>query len=180
MTFIELKARIRTIWQETKLYFRLLYASMFRGQEVCPIGRLYAIHLSPTGGRTKLGLVSTKVVTDGGVGFIVDAMQGLATIANLKFHGSGTGVAAESAANTALGTEVGTRGSGTQLEGASANIYRTVATLTYSSTLAITEHGLFTASTGPILFDRSVFAAINVISGDSIEFTYELTLPSGS
>jgi hypothetical protein len=58
---------------------------------------------------------------------------------------------------------------------------RTVGTLTFDAGAAITEHGIFTQSGtgGGTLLDRSVFSAINVISGDSIQFTYTLSLSSG-
>ena len=73
----------------------------------------------------------------------------------------------------------GARATGTQSTPGSTNIYRSVGTVSFTSTLAITEHGLFTASSGGTLFDRSVFSAINVLNGDSIQFTWELTLPAG-
>jgi hypothetical protein len=69
----------------------------------------------------------------------------------------GTGAVAENVTDTALGTQVETRATGTQVEGASANIYRTVATITATASRAITEHGVFSASTGGTLLDRSVF-----------------------
>ena len=92
---------------------------------------------------------------------------------------SGTGVVAEAVGDTALGTEVETRETGTQSEPAAAQ-YRTVATHTYAATFAITEHGVFSQlAVGGTLWDRSVFAAINVVNTDSIQFTYTLTSNSG-
>jgi len=174
----------RSLWLELCLRVRVITAAVRStlpwAGEVTPVGRLYASVKRADGTTKDLGCVSTKVVTDAGVQYIVDALQNLATIHNLRFHASGTGTNAESAANTTLQTEVASRVSGTQAEGASANIFRTVATIPYSGTFAITEHGIFSASSSGTLLDRSVFAAINVQSGDSIEFTYELTLPSGS
>lgn len=174
---------LRKLWLEINLYFRVLFAALavpWRG-EVTPVGRLYITKIDAEGNKFDLGLVSTKVVTTAGVNYLVDGLQANTTdVALFKFHASGTGVSAEAIGNTALGTEVATRTSGTQTEGASANIYRTVATIAYTSTLAITEHGILSASSAGTLLDRSVFAAINVINGDSIQFTYELTLPAGS
>jgi len=126
-----------------------------------------------------LGVVSVNVVTDTGVGFIIDAIQALATISNLKFHGSGTTNTAENQTQTALIAEVGTRSTGTQTEGASANIYKTVGTNTYGSSFNIVEHGLFSASSGGVMFDRSIFTAIPVDTSTSIEFTYQWTLNAG-
>lgn len=123
----------------------------------------------------------TKVVTDAFVQHIVDQMQSsTGEIALFKYHDSGTGTDAEAAADTALGTPCGeARDIGTQTEGATANIYKSVATHTYAGSFAITEHGLFNADTAGILADRTKFSAVNVVSGEKIEFTYELELSSG-
>lgn len=126
-----------------------------------------------------LGLISVNVVTNAGVNYVIDSLQGSATINNLRHHGSGTSNTAENASDTALGTEVESRVSGTQEEGASANIFKTVATVAYTATRTIVEHGLFSASSGGTLFDRSVFTGIGVDSSTSIEFTYEWTLNAG-
>lgn len=179
---MNLRNRIRTLWLEVCLRARVLAAaaaSLWAG-EVTPVGRLYLAKVSSDGTREDLGLVSTKVVTTAGVNYLVDALQGLAAAGDFQYHGSGTNATAEAVGQTALITEVGTRVTGSRGEGASANIYRTVGTVSYSGTFAITEHGVFSASSGGTLLDRSVFAQVNVGAGDAIEFTYELTLPAGS
>lgn len=124
------------------------------------------------------GVVSYRVVTDAGVAFIVDDFDPAATtdISTLKYHGCGTGVSAESASDTALGTESttalnpdSTRATGTATQ-PSANIYKSTGTVTFDASAAITEHGIFSqaATGGGTLLDRSLFSAINVVSGDSI------------
>lgn len=138
---------------------------------------------------TEFGLLSTRLVTDNGVAYIVDAFQNSVELENMKFHGYGTGTTNEAQADSALVTELtteyavnSTRPTGTTTEGASANIYRTVATLSPDSggTLAITEHGVFSASSAGVLLDRSKFAAINLVAGsDSLQTTYELTVSAG-
>jgi hypothetical protein len=125
-----------------------------------------------------LGVIARKKVTTAFVNHLVDSLQNQTAtpIDTFKYHDSGTGVGAESNANTALGTPCGeARDVGTQLEGASANIYKSVATHTYAGPFAITEHGLFSAAAAGTLMDRSVFAAINVVATEKIEFSYELT-----
>jgi len=132
------------------------------------------------------GLATMRLVTDVGVGYIVDAFQNTVELENMKFHGLGTGTTAESAAQTALVTELtteynpnSTRATGTTTE-TSANIYRTVATNTIDSgTPAVTEHGVFSASSTGVLLDRSVFSAINLVANDGIQTTYDLTFTSG-
>ena len=109
----------------------------------------------------------------------------------MRYHGFGTGTTAEAIGQTALITELttqytvdNTRLTGTQTEGGSANVYRTVATLSPDSggTIAVTEHGLFDNATvgAGTLWDRSVFTAVNLVAGsDSLQVTYDLTLSAG-
>jgi hypothetical protein len=134
------------------------------------------------GRRTEYGVVSHRVVTTAFVNSLAAFMvSNAASPAPDAFdhHASGTGTNAEASADTALQTDSGVaRAAGTP-SNPSANVYRTVATQTYSSSLAITEHGVFSASTSGTLLDRSVFSAVNVVSGDSIQFTYSLTISAG-
>lgn len=125
-----------------------------------------------------LGVVSRRVVTNAGVAFLVDAFQNLAELENMNWHAAGTGSTAEAVGDTALVAEVGSRVSGTQSEPAS-NQYRSVATITFGSTLTIQEHGLFSANSAGTLWDRSVHASVGVSSGESITYTYTVTFPSG-
>ena len=124
--------------------------------------------------------VKNKVVTTAFVNYIVDNLiTEVSGFGDFKYHDTGTGVGAEAAGDTALGTPTGeARTAGTQVEG-SANEYKSVATDTYAGSFAITEHGLFNASSSGILMDRTKFSAINVVSGDKIEFTFTITFSSG-
>jgi hypothetical protein len=139
-------------------------------------GILSAVLIRKDGTRKDFGVISIRKVTVAFRDYIVDSLQNSGTypLSNFKYHGSGTGVVAEANTDTALGTEVESRVSGSQAE-AAANIYRTVGTISYTGTRAITEHGVFSASTSGTLMDRSVFSAINVISSDQIQFTYDCT-----
>ena len=137
---------------------------------------------------TDYGVLSYHVVTDAGVAFIVDDWDNSGTdMSTLNYHGCGTGTTAEAAGDTALVTESttalnpdSTRATGTATQPA-ANQYRSVGVVTFDASAAITEHGLLSqaATGGGTLWDRSVFSAINVASGDSISFTYTATLSSG-
>lgn len=96
-----------------------------------------------------------------------------------KYHDCGTGTTAEANTQTALVTAYGgSRATGTQVAGgtSTAPTYASVATISFTSTLAITEHAVFNASSSGTMMDRSVFTAVNVVSGDSIQFTYTLTI----
>lgn len=125
----------------------------------------------------QLGVISERLVTDAFIEFFVDQLQSSAgEIAEFEWHGSGISATAEGAGDTALISEVESRTDGTQGEGLTPNIYSAIGVVNYGAAYAIVEHGLFNASSGGTLMDRSVFAAINVDSGDAIEFTYELTV----
>lgn len=127
------------------------------------------------------GIVGYRVVTTAFVNFMVDQLQTeTSEWGDFKFHDSGVGTTAEAVGDTDIETTDGeSRATGTQAEGASANIYRSVGTISYTTTKAITEHGLFSQVAGTTLMDRTVFSAINVVNGDSIQFTYDLTVSAG-
>lgn len=134
------------------------------------------------------GVLSRRVITNAGATFLRDDFNNNAQdITTLNYHGCGTGTNAEAAGDTALQTESttalnpdSTRGTGTRSTPAS-NQFQSVGTLTFDATAAVTEHGILSqaATGGGTLWDRSVFSAINVASGDSIQFTYVLTLTAG-
>lgn len=140
------------------------------------------------GQRDDYGIVNRRVITTAGVNYLVADMNGGASDINLfKYHGIGTGTTAEANGDTALVTELttqynpdNTRATGTG-SNPSANIYQSVGTNTVDATASVTEHGLFTqaATGGGTLWDRSVFTAIALASGDSIQSTYAVTFSAG-
>lgn len=151
-------------------------------------GELRGLVLHADGTATDYGLLGRKVVTTAGVTYLAADMAGGASDINLfKYHGFGTGTTAEATGDTALVTELttqyatdNTRPTGSQ--SSSTNTYTTVATLSPDSggTLAITEHGLFSATSGTTLWDRTVFSAVNLVAGsDSLQSTYVATFPAG-
>lgn len=200
------KVRARTAFKELCMRGRLAakgFARGLRGDGVIGVARLHAVKIRCTCGNAAVihpglvcpmgveenhGLVSTKLITDAGVTFLRDDWNNNAQdLTTLNFHGCGTGVAAEAVGDTALGTESttalnpdSTRATGTRSTPAG-NQYRSVGTATFDAVAAITEHGIFSqaATGGGTLWDRSVFSAINVANGDSIQFTYTATLSSG-
>jgi hypothetical protein len=143
-------------------------------------GTLEAVLIKADGRRVNYGVVGWRVVTTAFVNFVTDQLQTETSVfGDFKYHDGGVGTTAENAADTAMETTDGeSRATGTQTESA-ANAYRSVGTISYTSTKAVTEHGLFNDTTAGTLMDRTVFSAINVVSGDSIQFTYTLTLSSG-
>ncbi len=151
------------------------------------VGSLDVVLIKATGERIYYGTVGYRVITSAGVAYLVDAWQNSTEVENLKYHGCGTGTTAEASGDTALVTESttalnpdSTRATGTQTE-TSANVLKSAGTVTFDASAAITEHGLFSqaATGGGTLWDRTVFSAINVVSGDSIAFEYSATLSAG-
>lgn len=147
-------------------------------------GELHATVVRKNGKVEELGVLSRRVVTTAGVNFMRDDFNGGTTdITTLNYHDSGTGVAAEAVGDTDLQTPAGpvTRAAGVQTAPASKQ-YRTTGLITYAGPVAVTEHGIFNQAArggGSVLWDRSVFAVINVGAGDAIQFQYTLTINDG-
>ncbi|MEE9197094.1 MAG: hypothetical protein V3U45_03030 [bacterium] len=166
--------------EQAELQARIDFAEQGKSEKW--ISRFLAWHKEHEGERIDYGVVSRQVVTDIGVAFLADDwFDASKEITNMNFHDSGTGSVAENQTDIDLGTPAGptTRATGTK-SNAVANVVVSVGTITYTGTLAITEHGLFSTASRATddLWDRSVFTAINVVNTDSIEFTYSATLPA--
>lgn len=90
----------------------------------------------------------------------------------------GTSVTAVTAADTALGNEVGTRIVATQF--ASSNIYQLTGTFPANNpsavnTTPLTEAGILNAGTAGTLYAHSVFAAINKAPADTFQIIWQVT-----
>jgi hypothetical protein len=144
------------------------------------LGSLHVRLIKADGSVVNYGRVSTNLVTTAFVNDMVDELIAETTgWGDYKYHDSGVGTTAAAIGDTDIETTDGeSRVAGTQVEGA-ANIYESVATISYTTTKAITEHVLANESTGGTVMDRHVFSAINVANGDSIQFTYDLTCTAG-
>jgi hypothetical protein len=117
------------------------------------------------------------VVVNAGRAITTNRLKGAGTEPSFVAWGIGTTTAAVT--QTALVTESAptstSRGAGTSTQQTTTvtnDSYRVVGTVTAGSTLAITEAGLFDAATAGNMFLRGDFAAINVVSGDAIQFTF--------
>lgn len=125
--------------------------------------------------------IFNKKITTAFRDYLTTALSSTNNQVNLfKYHDFGTGAVAESTADTGLGAAVSeARATGTQ--NSTGGTYTSVATVTFSSSYAITEHGMFSqaAKPGGVLMDRTVFAAVNVVSGDSIQATFTLSIADG-
>jgi hypothetical protein len=129
----------------------------------------------------RAGLILMAVAfTNAGAAIITNRITQAGTAPKNIGWGVGTGAAV--VGDTALGTESApttgggrTVGTESRTTGSVTNDQYTVTgTVTAGSTLAITEAGLFDAVSAGNLLIRSNFSAINVVSGDSIAFTFNL------
>lgn len=143
-------------------------------------GTLSAVVFKADGRVINYGVLDYRVITTAFVSFVVDQLQTETSVfGDFKYHDAGVGTTDPAVGDTGIETTDGeSRATGSQTE-ASATVYRSVGTISYTSTKAVTEHGLFNDATTGTLMDRSEFAAINVVSGDSIQFTYDLTVSAG-
>lgn len=132
------------------------------------------------------GLVSLATVfTNAGAAIITNRVTQAGTAP--KNIGWGIGTTAAAVGDTALQTESapttsGGRTVGTESRTTGTNTndqYTVTGTVTAGSTLAITEAGLFDAVSSGNMLIHSVFSAVNVVSGDSIAFTFNLKFVPG-
>lgn len=117
------------------------------------------------------------IFTTTGKAWVVDKIQeepgGVLTV--MKFIAWGTGAAAEAVGNSALSTEASEARVVSVLSQPSADIDRSIGTITANGTKTITECGRFNQlSVGGIMIVRSLFTGIPMVSGDRIEFTQDL------
>ena len=94
-----------------------------------------------------------------------------------KYVAWGTGAGTTGATDTTLFTETGSRVTGTTSQvttSTSNDTLQVVGTQTAGGTLAITNAGLFDASTSGNLFAKGDFSTINLNTGDSIQFTFKV------
>lgn len=125
-------------------------------------------------------LVSVKEVTAVFAKRLVDAMTTSGdVINNFQYHKMGAGSTAETDTETALVTQQTGATCGVQTHGASSQIFSCVGTITAGSAYGCREHGIFNASTGGILLDRSVVTAIDLNANDIVTWTYNLTVNAG-
>lgn len=127
----------------------------------------------------------SNLVTDAGKAGVASRINGAGSEAAFTYIGVGVGTTAAAAGDTALQTEKLEDGTTSAAAHKSATASRVttdvtndtaqlVATFNFTATLAITESGVFNASSAGVLLCRQVFSAINVVSGDSLQVTWKI------
>ena len=155
---------------------------------VSTYARLYVKHFHATepdpfdpsviGWLEDVGLVSQGKVTTAFRDFEIDQLVSESSAyGDFKFHRPGTSNQAEANTDTALITDAGLEGTGTQVE-ASAAVYRSVGTVTADTTETWQEHSIrnATGASGGTMMDRSLISpTVAVVASDTVTFTYEIT-----
>ena len=136
-----------------------------------------------TGEWEDYGVVSVKKVTTAFANYVVDSLQNSTSepLDAFEWHDMGDDNTAEANTHTALQNSRETR---IQNDGGGengANIYQSTATINASAGYTVEEHGIFSAESAGTMMDRNLVAnAPVVITNDSVEFTYELTVNAES
>lgn len=114
-----------------------------------------------------------SVLTNAGKAIIT----ALLAASNAKYVAMGTGGGTATITDTTLFTEVEARTAGTQSQQTTTttnDTYRVVGTVTATTARAITNAGVFDASSSGNLLAKGDFATINLNNGDSIQFTFNI------
>jgi hypothetical protein len=134
-------------------------------------------------GFNSYSLLVSNLVTNAGVAGVASRVNGNGAEAAFTYIAIGTGTAAAAATDTTLGTEITTNGG----ERGSATATRTttdvsndtatlVKTFTFTGSFAVTESGVLNAASAGTMLARQVFSAINVVSGDSLQITWNFDI----
>ena len=147
------------------------------------LGCTYAKVQRKDGTFKDFGLVSVREVTSAFADHLVNCLTTSGDVLdNFNQHKMGAGSTAETSSQTALVTaQAGAQGATGNAAAThnGTNVYRTVGTLTAGSAYGCREHGVFNASTGGTLLDRSVVTNIDLNTDDVVTWTYELTIAAG-
>lgn len=115
-----------------------------------------------------------------GLQWLSGALTGdTATPTDMKYIELGTSTASVTTADTTLGAAVGTRATGTQSRvttTVTSDTYQAVGTVSITDTWAVTECGLFSANSAGSMMARQTFAALNVVSGDTVQITWQIAI----
>lgn len=136
-------------------------------------GRLNIQIKGPDGEVKDERTVDNLVVTTG-LNYIASRMRD-ATATAMSHMAIGSGTATAAAANTALGTELG-RVSLTSTTVSGNGVSYVASFGPAVGTGAITEAGLFNASSGGTMLCRTVFAVVNKEAGDTMSITWTVTI----
>jgi len=129
-------------------------------------------------GKRKSRKTVRNLIVNSGLAWVAQYINAAVPPANMSHIGVGTGTTAAAAANTALQTEVLSRGSVTKsvvTTTVTNDTMRFVVTIQNASTSkTITEAGLFNASTSGTMFNRAVFTGVGLAATDNMQITLDV------
>lgn len=132
--------------------------------------------LTGSDGQVKEDVLLKNLVVDTGLNFIVKRMKD-ATADVMSHMSLGTGTTAAAAADTTLQTEINGSRVGLTSTTVTANQITYIASFAAGvGTGAVTEAGIFNASSGGTMLCRTVFPVVNKQSGDSMTVTWTVTV----
>jgi hypothetical protein len=132
-------------------------------------------------GRWTGAMVVKNLVTNSGFAGVASRINGDGGLAAFTYIAVGTGTNSATATDTALQTEA-TSADVARASATASRVTTTVAndtaqlvkTFSPTGSYAITESGVFNASSGVTLLCRQTFSAINVVNGDSLQITWKV------
>ena len=135
-----------------------------------------SIIVTDKNGHIKQSMKVPNLVVTAGKQYIASRMAGTAA-AVMSHMAIGSGTAAANANDTALGNELGRAGSPLFSLQASGNTITATATFVEGvGTGAISEAGIFNASSGGTMLCRTVFPVVNKQASDTIAITWTITI----
>lgn len=186
MRHLDKDGNVKPIFQENKLCVKLMENGIL---SPLWINKKYAPILSPFMGYWATEKNGHNLITTAGKGAMSSRINGSGGVAAFTSIGQGVGTTAANVADTALETGKDASGSADSgvhvLATASVTASRVTTTVTNDTaqlvgtvselaTMAITESGVFNADTNGTMLCRQVFSAVNVVSGDSLQFTWKI------
>lgn len=174
---------IKPIFQENRLCIYLL-----KNGYLNPIwiNKWYAPIIQPFLGFWSKSKNYRNLITNAGKAAVASRINGAGGEAVFDKIGQGVGTTAAAATDTALETEKAADGTTSTTHAISSattsrvtttvtnDTAQMVGTIAETATMAITESGVFNAANAGTMLARQVFSAINVVSGDSLQFTWKI------
>ncbi len=172
--------KVKPIFQPNGLYVWLLHMGL-------PINDLYlkfkkGSFMQGLFGRFSGEMLLSNLITTVGSAGVAARINGSGAPAAFTYIAIGTGSTAANIADTTLANEITTAGGAranatasvvtTDTSGDTAQLVNTFA-FTSGGTFAVVESGVLNASSSGTLLARQVFTAINVVSGDSLQVTWQ-------
>ena len=133
-----------------------------------------ALVLRDKKGNVKEERTIKNLIVDTGLNFICDRMKDDETAMTHMALGSGSTAAA--AGNTTLGSQLGSREALDSSTVTNNEIVYVASFEAGDATGAVTEAGIFNASTGGTMLCRTVFSVVNKAADDTLSVTWTITL----